>query len=372
MAPLFFAEPLSGSVGHKEESMLERLDHYKQLIIFILTTGITLLHFIPLPGWPGTHLLHRELYFFPILLAGFWFGTIGGLIASMGVSIVYVFQFAISGVLYDIMEAIGFQVTVFIAVGLFMGWMVDRQERRREEYNIVNETFGRYVSPQVRDEILNGRIAMDGELKQVTVLFADLRNFTGLLENQDPRIVVQMINRYFKEMTEAIRRHGGLILQFVGDEIEAVFGAPVSTKRHAGMALQAAIEMRMRLEKLNKALIKEGLPTFHHGIGIHTGPVLAGNIGSPDRLSYAMVGSTVNLASRIQEVNKAMGTDILITAQTRALLDNHFNLVKLKQVKVKGFSKPVEIYRLDSAPIGGFPQKEQVQPVHLKDKCAIP
>ncbi len=246
------------------------------------------------------------------------------------------------------MAAVGFQVTVFITVGLFLGWMVDRQERRRKERDVINEAFGRYVPREVRDEILSGRIPLDGELKQVTVLFADLRNFTGLVENEDPRIVVRLLNRYFSEMTEAIRNNEGLALQFVGDEIEAVFGAPISTERHAQMALSAAVEMRKRLADLNKALDIEGVPPLQHGIGIHTGPVLAGNIGSPDRLSYAMVGTTVNLASRVQEVNKTFGTDILLTAQTQSALGGGFNVTKLQPVRVKGYSEPIELYSLES------------------------
>lgn len=323
-------------------------DRYKQAVICILIAGITLVHFVPLPGWPGTHLLHRELYFFPILLAGFWCGTRGGLAASLGVSAVYVCRFAISGVLPDVAEAIAFQVAVFIAVGLFLGWMVDRQERRRKERDFVNDVFGRYVSREVRDRILKGHIPLDGELKQATVLFADLREFTEMVERQEPRTVVRILNLYFKEMTKAIRNHGGLVLQFVGDEIEAVFGAPISTTKHARMALNAAIEMRRRMEKINTELASEGLPPLRHGIGIHTGSVLAGNIGSPDRLSYAMVGSTVNLASRIQGVNKTMGTDILISERTRDMLGNQYNLSKLEPVRVKGFSDPIELFRLET------------------------
>lgn len=338
--------------------MVERWCRYKQLVICILIAAITLVHFVPLPGWPGTHLLHRELYFFPILLASIWFGTQGGFISSLGVSIVYVCQFAISGVLSNVAEAIGFQVAVFMAVGLFLGWMVDRQERHRKERDFVNELFGRYVSRQVRDRILKGHIPLDGELKQVTVLFADLREFTEMVESQDPRIVVRILNLYFKEMNKAIRNNGGLILQFVGDEIEAVFGAPIATDKHARMALKAAIEMRLRMEKLNTKLKLEGLPPVRHGIGIHTGSVLAGNIGSTDRLSYAMVGSTVNLASRIQGVNKSMGSDILISEQTRDTLDNHFNLVKLEPVKVKGFSDPIQLFSLGTIPLANSEFKE--------------
>ena len=324
---------------------------YKQAVICILIAVVSLMHFISLPGWTGTHLLHRELYFFPILLSGFWYGTRGGLIASLGVSIVYVFRFAVSGVLLDVAEAIGFQVGVFIAVGLFLGWMVDSQERRRKERDFVNDAFGRYVSKEVRDRILKGHIPLDGELRQATVLFADLREFTEMVERLEPRTVVRILNLYFKEMTKAVRNHGGLVLQFVGDEIEAVFGAPISSSEHAQMALNAAIEMRFRMEKINVHLKSEGLPLLRHGIGIHSGSVLAGNIGSPDRLSYAMVGSTVNLASRIQGVNKTTGTDILISKHTKNIIGNHFNLIKLAPVQVKGFSEPIQLYRLGTLPL---------------------
>ncbi len=326
--------------------MNEQLAGYKQAVICTLIAAVSLMHFFPLPGWTGTHLLHRELYFFPILLSGFWYGTRGGLIASLGISIIYVCRFAISGVLLDVAEAIIFQVAVFISVGLFLGWMVDRQERRRKERDFVNDVFGRYVPKEVRDRILKGHVPLDGELKQATVLFADLRDFTEMVERQEPQTVVRILNLYFKEMTKAIRNHGGLVVQFVGDEIEAVFGAPLSTPKHARLALNAAIEMRLKMKEINAELASEGLPPLRHGVGIHSGPVLAGNIGSPDRLSYALVGSTVNMASRIQEVNKTMGTDILISEQTRNMLANQYNLSKLGPVSVKGFSDPIQLFRL--------------------------
>jgi adenylate cyclase len=110
--------------------------------------------------------------------------------------------------------------------------MVDRQRRQQRERDFLNETFGKYVSRAVRDEILGGRVTLNGELKEVTVLFADLRDFTRLVEITPPREVVTIINIYFKSMTEAINAHHGLELQFIGDEIEAVFGAPVTLKHH--------------------------------------------------------------------------------------------------------------------------------------------
>ncbi len=214
------------------------------------------------------------------------------------------------------------------------------------EREFLKETFGKYVSPEVRDEILSGRLALEGQAREVTILFADLRDFTPWVEATDPQEVVRDLNRYFTEMTEAIRGHRGLVLQFIGDEIEAVFGAPVADPAHAGMALHAALQMRERLARLNAERERAGKPPLRHGIGIHTGRVLAGNIGSAERLSYALVGDAVNLASRIEDLNKQFGSDILVSGTTRALLDGTFALAPLPAARVKGRSVEVEIYRL--------------------------
>lgn len=214
------------------------------------------------------------------------------------------------------------------------------------ERDFIKETFGKYVTQEVRDEILSGRIPLDGELKEATVLFADLRNFTPLVESTPPKEVVRIINGYFKEMAEAIRVHQGLVLQFIGDEIEAVFGAPLALADHQSRAVKAALAMRGRLSVVNAELEKEGYAPLGHGIGIHTGWVLAANIGSPDRLSYALIGDTVNVASRIQTLNKEYGTDILVSAATEAGLREDIPLEKLPATTVKGKSEPVEIFNV--------------------------
>lgn len=215
-----------------------------------------------------------------------------------------------------------------------------------KERDFIKETFGKYVSKEVRDEILQGRIPLDGEMKEVTVLFADLRNFTSLVEATPPREVVRIINGYFEEMAAAIKAHQGLVLQFIGDEIEAVFGAPLTLSDHQTLAARAALEMRWRITLFNIEQEKRGWEPIRHSIGIHTGKVVAANIGSPDRLSYALVGDTVNLASRIQGLNKEFGTDILLSGATSAGLDDDLNVEKLSDTRVRGKSEPVEIYKL--------------------------
>jgi class 3 adenylate cyclase len=210
----------------------------------------------------------------------------------------------------------------------------------------VREAFGKYVSREVRDEILSGRIPLDGQVREVTILFADLRDFTPWVEASPPREVVRDLNGYFTAMDEAIRAHRGLVLQFIGDEIEAVFGAPLTVAGHADLALGAALEMRRRLAEWNAGRGQTGQPLLRHGIGIHTGTVLAGNIGSAERLSYALVGDAVNLSSRIQGLTKEVGADILLSGATRRLLQGEYQLAALPALRVKGKSTEVEVFRV--------------------------
>jgi adenylate cyclase len=211
---------------------------------------------------------------------------------------------------------------------------------------MVKETFGRYVTPEVRDEILAGRISGEGELKDATILFADLRDFTPWVEATEPHQVVRELNEYFTEMAEAIRDHQGLVLQFIGDEIEAVFGAPVAHEGHAKLAVGAALDMRRRLAAWNARREATGKPRFRHGIGIHTGTVLAGSIGGAERLSYALVGDPVNLASRIQNLTKEFKVDILISDATRRRLDGSVPVEELPAVHVKGRVEDVTVYKV--------------------------
>ena len=227
----------------------------------------------------------------------------------------------------------------------YTGDVINEMTVGLRERDFIKETFGKYVTAEIRDEILGGRIPFDGEARRVTVLFADLRNFTPMVEKTDPKEVIRILNGYFKEMEEAIRAYHGLVLQYVGDEIEAAFGAPVFRGDHATSAVLAALEMDRRLKAFNERLKRSGLQ-LAHGIGIHTGEVVAANIGGPDRLSYALVGDTVNLASRVQDLNKDFGTEILITEATQAELSKSFNLRKLPPARVKGRAQGIQLYAI--------------------------
>lgn len=318
----------------------------KRVLIVGLTIIIAVFHYNSIHGNLALHLFHRELFFFPILMAAFWFGLKSGLATSIGISIVYAPHVFLYKDPHSELLTIVLQLFMFNLVGLTLGWMVDRERRKQKENDFINETFGKYVDKKVRDEILTHRIPLDGEKKQVTILFSDLRDFTKLSESVKSKEVVMILNEYFKEMSETIKKNHGLVLHYIGDEIMAVFGAPVSLENHNKHAVNAALEMRGRLSRVNLRLANQGYKPLKHGIGVHTGQVVAANIGSPDRLSYTMIGNTVNVASRIQEMNKRFGTDILISGPTMTGLDKNISGDKLPPTLAKGVSEPLELFKI--------------------------
>jgi class 3 adenylate cyclase len=215
------------------------------------------------------------------------------------------------------------------------------------ERDFCHLSFGRYVTPQVSEKILKGELTLEGELRSVTILFCDLRGYTSFVETRDPKEVVRFLNDYFAEMEGAVKDHGGIVLQYIGDEIEAVFGAPEDLPDHPRMAVLAALEMRRRLEGLNQRRRSRGDAVVAHGIGVHSGEVLAGSVGGPERLVYSMVGDAVNAASRIQALNKDFGTDILVSETTRDLTrDAGIRFTSLGKVNLRGKTRELEIFKL--------------------------
>ena len=227
-----------------------------------------------------------------------------------------------------------------------LGLAFNRMAEGLAESKMIRETFGKYVTPEIRDEILSGRIPLNGERREATVLFADLRGFSSYVEENPPEEVIKSMKAYFTAMQKAIRQCDGLVLQYVGDEMEVVFGVPLRDVDHAEKAVTAAIDMRRLLESLNNDRVNRGLMPFRHGIGIHTGLVLAGNTGSEDQLSYSLIGDTVILASRIQNLTKEFQCDILVSEETAKRLHGGFDLRKELPQMVRGHSKPIVVYRV--------------------------
>lgn len=217
-----------------------------------------------------------------------------------------------------------------------------------KERDFCRASFDQYVSPEVSRKILDDTIAPTGDLIDVTVLFCDLRDYTGFAEKHSPREVVEMLNQYFTAMERVIRQNGGVVLQFVGDEIEAVFGAPEPDPEHADHALAASLAMRAALENFNNKRREQDAVEIRHGIGIHSGNVLAGNVGSEQRKTYSMLGDTVNLASRLQTLNKQLGTTILISDETRRrLTQTDVSLRSMGNHAIRGKRESADVYAVE-------------------------
>jgi adenylate cyclase len=210
----------------------------------------------------------------------------------------------------------------------------------------VKDTFGRYVTRQVLDEILNGKVALGGELRQATVLFSDIRGFTALSERLPAAEVVTFLNRYLDIMVDVIVEHDGTIDKFIGDAVMASFGVPVSREDDALRAVHAALTMIERLKAWNVERERAGEPPIEIGIGLHTGEVVAGNIGSAKKMEYTVIGDTVNTSSRIEQLNKTFGTRLLVSAATFALVRDRVEARALPPVEVHGKRQPITVYEV--------------------------
>jgi len=211
----------------------------------------------------------------------------------------------------------------------------------------IRDLFGVYLSPEVSRAILEGRVALQGEALQVTILFCDIRDFTRFSATRSPREVVSRLNRFFGRMTAAIRGQGGTINKFLGDGFLAVFGAPVHHLDHARRAVEAALQMERELAVLNHELTDCGELPMDVGIGIDSGEVIAGNVGSADRLEYTVIGDPVNRSSRIEQLNKSLGTRVLISQRTYSESGVDGGRA-LPPVAVKGIDQALQLFTVGS------------------------
>ncbi len=212
----------------------------------------------------------------------------------------------------------------------------------------VKDLFGRFVSPEVSAQLMSGAIQLGGEQRRVTILFSDLREFTQLTEEHPPAAIVDLLNEYFRAVVDAAAQYGGIVNKFGGDSTLIVFGAPVAVPDHAERALATALAMRAALTTINAHRVPEGWTPLHQGIGISTGLVVAGQIGAESRMEYTVIGDTVNLASRLQELSKTFNGDIFVSGFTWSALRCPDDWIWKDQgrIGVRGKQEQVQIYRL--------------------------
>jgi len=241
--------------------------------------------------------------------------------------------------------------TVTIHRGDKLGRFTEMFENLTEaihERSFLQRTFGRYMSQQVLEEILDGNLDLGGTRHSATVLFCDIRDFTSLTENLEPEEVVRFLNRYFERMVRAVLERGGVPDKFIGDGLLAVWGVPAAMDHHARRAVEAARDMLRAVEDFNRTRKERDRPPIEVGIGLHSGELIAGNIGSPQKMEFTIIGDTVNTCSRIERQNKRLGSSLTISRDVYRQLDEEARAAfrEVPGVSLRGKKEPLDLFTL--------------------------
>ena len=295
-------------------------------------------------------------YFVFIILStlrlDFWLSTFTGFVAAAELLALALFHPAARAAVGDPMLTTAFLISrsaIIFACGVLAG-AVGVQLRRQFEASIaaatardyVTNLFGQHVSPQVVDRLLAAGSTTSSDARQVAVMFVDIRGFTAAARNRTPQEVVDRLDAAFAVLVEIVDRNGGIVNKFLGDGFLALFGAPLDDPDAARRAVTAAREMLAAIEQHN---VRSDWP-LRIGIGLHFGQVVAGNVGSPRRKEYTVIGDTVNLASRIEGLNKQFGSQLLISDTVRQAIGEDVDAIPLGDVPIRGYEQPVRVWRL--------------------------
>lgn len=244
-----------------------------------------------------------------------------------------------------------------------------------EERERVKATFNKFHNKEIAEKLLSGDVRLGGERREAVIFFSDIRGFTSLSESMQPEQVVEMLNEYMTIMVAIIRKHSGIVDKYVGDAIMALWGVPLDNPSACAQAVSACLEMRQELHALNERRIARQQPPLKIGMGLNCGEVIAGNIGSEEKMEYTVIGDSVNLASRIESMTKEFGTDLLIADTVRDKVAQTFIFEKCESVHVKGKSKAIETFKvlgqfidgkptLVSTPYSDYPAEKSEKVVH--------
>ncbi|EMY13360.1 adenylate/guanylate cyclase catalytic domain protein [Leptospira weilii str. Ecochallenge] len=228
-------------------------------------------------------------------------------------------------------------------VGLLTNYFVD-MGKGLEEREKVKDALGRFVNKEIAEMVLKHELTLGGERKMCAIFFSDIRSFTSISEKLQPEEVVEFLNEYMTEMVHCVNETHGIVDKFIGDAIMATWGAAKTSDKDAENAINGSLMMREALLKFNQGRGGDKKPIIQIGCGLNYGPVIAGQIGSEQRLEYTVIGDAVNLASRVEALNKPFGTDILITQNLLDHVPDIFNVEKMQSIKVKGKEEPQIIY----------------------------
>lgn len=236
-------------------------------------------------------------------------------------------------------------VPIVAAALTFASLLAFRYTVADKDKRLIKQAFGYYLEPAVIDSMMKSgtQPELGGEIRELTVWFSDIANYTNISEQLTATELVEFLNKYFSAMTDIVKQHGGFVDKYVGDAIIAVFGAPAHDPEHALHAVQSAIACNKKLREIQDSFALPEHMNVSARIGVNTGDMLVGNIGSYNRLNYTIIGDAVNLASRIEGVNKMYGTDVMVSDSTREICGTQIRFREIDTVRVKGREAPVTL-----------------------------
>jgi len=299
------------------------------------------------PDWIG--LVDLAIILFSGLILGVGLPKLGPRSGSLAVFLLLAaylglnyYAFAFKGLWLSLIYPAVSITSIYTAVTLYH-YMTEEKEKRK-----VKKAFQYYMTSSVVNEVLKDpeKLKLGGDKKNLSVLFSDIRGFTSISEKMAPEELVHFLNEYLTVMTDLVFKHDGLLDKYMGDAIMAVYGAPLEITDHAYRACVTALEMMSALRPLHQSWEKKGLPKMNIGIGVSTGPMVVGNMGSERRFDYTVMGDTVNLGSRLEGINKVYGSNIIIGEKTHNAVKNDLICRQLDAVRVKGKEQPEKIYEL--------------------------
>lgn len=264
------------------------------------------------------------------------------LVSLLALASVLILSHVLWGKAALVMPLAGILLSILLLYALNMSWGYFIESRIKGQ---LTGLFGQYVPPELVDEMAKDpeNYSMEGKNQELTILFSDVRGFTTISEGLDPKELTRLMNEYLGGQTEVIRHHRGTLDKYIGDAIMAFWGAPVGDVDHARHAVIASLELQQAVRRLDEPFKARGWPMLNIGIGINTGVVTVGDMGSPVRQAYTVMGDSVNLASRLESLTKVYGVGIMVGEATKALLKD-FVFRELDKVRVKGKDEPVAIF----------------------------
>lgn len=268
-----------------------------------------------------------------------------GLLSIIGLNFVYfiaVIILALCGIITNPVIPIGAEIITFV-FGYSFKFITENRNKEK-----IKQAMGKYLSQDIMKNVVNNidDLKLGGKRAIVTVLFSDIRGFTSMSEKMSAEDVTKILNEYFTEMEPIITKYNGVINKFIGDAVMAIFGEPIQDLNHPVNAVRCAYEMLQKVAYLREKWLMEGKPKIEIGIGICTGEVFIGNIGSEARMEYTVIGDTVNLASRIESFNKVYKTNLLVSSSTYSYISDVADVIKINEVKIRGKAQKMNIYEV--------------------------